>query len=124
VADTDPRQRIFREVDTALTCPVYQGGAVPDPTPARPFAVVRFGNRMSTIPTACRLSIMVWVHDDPGSYLFIDAALKALRTAFREQGNDNNIYQTRWLEDSEDLSDDARGTIVKYSRYELIHTEH
>jgi len=67
---------------------------------------------------------MVWVHDDPGSYLFIDAALKALRTAFREQGNDNNIYQTRWLEDSEDLSDDARGTIVKYSRYELIHTEH
>jgi hypothetical protein len=65
---------------------------------------------------------MVWVHDDPGSYLQIASYLQTLRDWFLTHGNDGQFFEGRWIEDGEDLSDDVRNTICKYSRYDLIHT--
>lgn len=65
----------------------------------------------------------IWVHDRPGDYMAIDAALQRCRTLVEGALGTvtNKLYRAEWLEVSEDLNDPQMGTILKYARIRIIH---
>jgi len=96
-----------------------------DETPdEKPFIVLRFGGDspgiVNTSEGAEALTAVVWVHDNPGSYLGIDAILSELREEMTGPVTEPGGIFSRWLGDSPDLADDMRKTIVRNSTYQLM----
>lgn len=65
---------------------------------------------------------MIFVHDLPGDYLGIDAAIVMLQGLFKDTiDQPNNVVRSRWTETSDDLRDDDMGTIMKYGRIQVFY---
>lgn len=65
----------------------------------------------------------VWVHDDPGDYMAIDAVLKEVEGFFEHAAGTagNSLIRAEWLETSEDFADPEMGTILRWCRFRLIY---
>jgi hypothetical protein len=75
-----------------------------------------------------RVYFQVWVHDfsdaETADYMRIDEVVKQVRAAFHLLGSaEESIWQTRWLETSQDLNDDTLNTVFRYVRFEMIKRE-
>lgn len=70
---------------------------------------------------AAHTNFQVWVHDDPGDYLAIDAVLKELKGVIEDSAGDETVIRGEWLETSEDLEDSEMGTILRYCRFRVVH---
>ena len=68
---------------------------------------------------AIQENYLVFVHDEEGDYLQIDAVLEALRQLFKSVNGDPEVISVTWLENSEDLRDADMGTIMRYGRYQV-----
>lgn len=91
-----------------------------DETPeTKPFIVIRMQAIIPEIPTAMFQDAVVWVHDDPSSYLVIDSILKSLRDDLDGTQPSGDGIGVTWQGDSVDLSDDMRGTILRTSSYRV-----
>lgn len=105
----------------------HQMGSV-DEQPVKPFGIYRMSGDVPGITARGKSRIVnleIWVHDTPGSYLRIDATLRALEEKFdgvahRSAALGENIAEARWLSRSPDLNDDGFKTICKMTSYQLI----
>lgn len=92
----------------------------------KPFLSHRMGVARSIIrddnaTKALTTPLQVWVHDNPGDYLAIDALLEEVRKVLEAAPSSGKFIQARFLEHSEDLADPEMGTILRFSRYLLVH---
>jgi hypothetical protein len=104
---------------------IYEASAAPK-SPQTPYIVNRFLSvvRISGIPSRQKL-LQTWVHDQPGTYVDIEAILRAtLAPTLAAVGETDTgwISDISWEGESEDLYDDATQTIVRYATYRLTGT--
>lgn len=84
----------------------------------RPFIVIRM---LETSRDVGRTQDMtVWIHDNPGSYLHIDALHTAVRATLEGPVTEEGAIACVWQGDGVDAADDARGTIVRPGFYRLV----
>lgn len=105
---------------------IYQGASLQDIPDVKPYLLYRFGTRSRGLSGADGISawvqpLQIFVHDNPGDYVLIDGLLDQLTTLL-QGAHEAPIVRCEWLEDSEDLRDDEMFTIMRFSRYQLIHT--
>lgn len=105
---------------------VWQGESVTAPPSTKPFIVYRMGNTSpdNMVRVARRQYFTVYFHDEanPGDYSQIDDMMQTVMDVFEAAppSPEHNIYEARWLENSSDQDDREMGTILRYSRYQLI----
>lgn len=102
---------------------VYAGDV--DTPPERPFIVLRWGGTANTgLSTVQPRFLTVWVQDEPNDYELIDAIIRRIRTVLvglvGTQHETGWFVGVEWDGDSDDLSDDSHGTILRQSRYTLM----
>ena len=98
---------------------IYSAGELEATPKLKPFMVLRFDTETPEIEEASFQDVTVWVHNEPGSYVDIDAALAAIRQTLEGPvAAPDGVYAT-WLGDSPDLADDARQTLVRNSAFRL-----
>lgn len=99
-----------------------------DTPQARPFVVLRWQNTVPGLGDddtrwVNTRRLQVWAHDDPGDYDRIDQILQRVRVVLKQLVGVNTgesgswIAETNWEGDSDDLSDEAVGTITRNSSY-------
>jgi len=89
----------------------------------KPFLVIRLGESLSEVHSregGESTTAVIWVDDDPGTYVNIDRILKKIRTCLESGAMSGQQIQAIWQGDSQDLSDDARGTVVRNVTYRLV----
>lgn len=92
-----------------------------DVKPPVPYLVYRIGIAVPRIVPAKSANFQVWAHDDRGDYSVIDNLLSLVKDTLISEG-DPDYFAIRWLDDSEDLFDDASVTITRYSRFDMVKT--
>lgn len=110
---------------------VYQAESFDEVHPVpqeKPYLVHRAGEpdsmiREDEVPVIISQPFTLWVHDRPGTYDNIDAVLERLRTTLGTAVGavGEPVFRARWLGSSGDLVDDAMGTIVRNSRWHIVH---
>jgi len=118
------REFVFDRLNGDVALAAFVGdrifGTVPD-NPDRPYVVIRFDPLIPEGSWGEFQDMTVWVHDQPESYTRIDEILPLVRTALQgplSVPGETGIH-VDWSGDSQDLSDDARGTILRTSSYRL-----
>lgn len=92
-------------------------------SPARPFIMLRFGPTVrGAYAGTSQTELQVWVHDEPGDYLRIQAILQAVRAALEGVVASAGAHVARWQGESQDLADDGYGTITRWASYNLVGT--
>jgi hypothetical protein len=89
----------------------------------RPFIVIRLAQDVPEIHSSeggQSTNCLIWVYDEPGSYLGIDTLLKQVRTAIIGPVAQSNGIDAIWLGDSQDLADDEWGVITRNGTYRLV----
>lgn len=91
----------------------------------RPFAVTRWSVSTPGFGKAHTRDLTLWVHDEPGSYNRIDSVLLRAKEVLAEVVATNEegggwVSQIQWLGDSDDLSDDAQGTVTRNSVFRVV----
>lgn len=123
-------QKLIADVGVTAIVPVasiYGGGSVTAPPANKPFIVIRQGTEVrGPYPGISATTVSVWVHDEPGDYLRIGQALKAIRAALVGAGGHTAAtpgatggVACRWAGESDDLADDFLKTIVRNASYSL-----
>lgn len=94
--------------------------------PDKPFAVIGGFNRIGS-SEAGRLVVRqfeIWVHDEPGSYVFIDQVIRELNAHFANlvhfQGETYLLAQVDFVGESDDLQDDAMRTATRSVTYQGV----
>jgi hypothetical protein len=91
--------------------------------PDLPFVVLRFSIGRASASRRGQPSLDVWVYDVPGSYLRIDAFLRACRATLLAaqdlRGSGEHIAQIDWVNDSADLPAEEYGGIVRMGTFTL-----
>lgn len=119
------REWLYATLDGLLTMPVYPSGRLKN-TPSKPFCLYRITSSTKNMAgddaiTVRSVGAMVFIHDDFGDYLQIESTLNTIRDTLNNATNTaNGLVRCTWVEDSEDLRDDELGTILRYSRYQLL----
>lgn len=125
------RKWVFEQINlaTGFTIPperVTSGAqsGVQGDSPTRPFAAVHIGQEQThNSGLAIDVPFEVWVHSDPGSYLFIDAELLGLQThfaaAYPARVLTSAIFDVIWEGNSPDLKDDNFRTIVRFGTWRI-----
>lgn len=103
---------------------VYGPGALEGPPATKPFVVLRQETEIpASIPGRSVSNWSVYVHDDPGDYMRIGAALAAVRAALAPDVQGLGQHPggvCRWAGDSANLSDEVNHTIVRYGSYQFM----
>lgn len=104
---------------------VYQTGAMTTANVAKPFLVYHIGNdtdeQLAENHPAHRIFFQVYIHDEPGDYQQIDKIGDRLKVLLPGQASPTNqIMTTRFLERSQDLSDEVLRTIFHYLRFQWV----
>lgn len=93
----------------------------------KPFLVYGLGNATNenlgedTDHEAWRQFSQIWVHDEGGDYNLIDDIVELIRQAFHGKGSPaHQIITTRWLETSQEFSNETYGTLFRYLRFQHI----
>lgn len=105
---------------------VLQVRSVTETPRQKPFVAHRVGSptplvKDDNLTLAMETPVQVWVHDRPGDYLLIDSILAEIRGVLEVAPAAGSFIQAGWIEDSEDLADPEMGTILRWSRYRLVH---
>lgn len=95
---------------------------------ARPFALYRFSGTLPGVTSRSAskpVRMEVWIHDEPGSYLFIDDTLRTVEDVMDaavhlSAAEGESISQVKYESRSPDLTDDGFGTFCKMSNFTLI----
>jgi hypothetical protein len=90
---------------------------------AKPFIVVRMSTVQNRLDAARSQRALVYAHDEVGSYVRIDNALKEVRAAFNISGpvviGDTRMTAIEDEGESDDLFDDGFGTGVRYAQFRM-----
>jgi hypothetical protein len=101
----------------------YDRSAVLD-TPETPYGVLGWEPELAKGGRRWTYSLNVYVHDNRGDFNRIDAALKAVRAllegTLQYTGLDGTIVQADYRGTSGDQVDQATGTNVKFSSWEVV----
>lgn len=119
--------------NTALTeivpeTSMYGAGSLVGPPEEKPFLVIHLGDEFR-LPGVSRSLAYVWAHDEAGTYLQIDTVLDLVRDVLcgpgktvgnvpRENGAGGIAVQ--WDGNGPDQADDALGTLMRRSTYQLM----
>lgn len=99
-----------------------QQGAMDNP-PARPFAVVGFSDRPRSEVGSPQPRLVIWIHDDRGSYVGIDSIIEYLEKNLPGkvplEDDTHRIINIRWEGSSPDLTDDGYGTNTRNAEFTL-----
>jgi hypothetical protein len=87
----------------------------------KPLIVLRMHTEFPVARMGGRGYMQLWAHDKPGSYLKIDDILAESRKAIESIPPQNTFLEAKWIETGVDLRDDAMGTVVRYSRFQITH---
>lgn len=109
--------------DTIPVDRIYGSGAVEVVPNTKPFMVIRMETQVPELndgdePEITSMNMSLWVHDEPGSYVTIDAVLAAARAIL--VGTVPSALACMWQGDTGDLADDTYKTITRSSSYRLI----
>jgi hypothetical protein len=99
---------------------IHHRGTLQETPTERPFEVLRFENETPELEEASFQDVTIWVHDNPGSYMNIDAILRQIRMTLEGPVTSQEGIMAIWQGDSPDLFDDERGTIVRNTSYRLV----
>jgi hypothetical protein len=97
-----------------------------DTPQVRPFLVLNWGVTSPGLETVRRRVLQVWIHDDPGDYARIDRCLDSVYKALFDIAGINTgtvdkwISQVIWDAFSENMSDDAGGTIMRHADFTIV----
>lgn len=91
-----------------------------DSKPTPPYLVYRFNPATPRIVPAMSQNFQIWAHDKPGDYSQIDTLLELVKVNLTSQEAFGNFYEVAWIEDSEDLFDEASETITRLSRFVMV----
>lgn len=73
---------------------------------------------------AYRQFFQIWIHDEGGSYLLIDQIVHRLRKLLVGQTDPGSkVSAVRWLENSQEFSNQTYNTIFRYARFQAIISE-
>lgn len=89
----------------------------------RPCIVIRMeedGKAFRGAESARNRQATIWVHDDFGSFLRIDAILGAIKLALEGAPAAPGVVCAEWQGDSIDLNDADQGTLVRNSSFKLV----
>lgn len=99
---------------------IFGSGAISG-RPKAPFIQLRVGgDRGVRAVPATDTEVLVYAHDDPGSYLRVDRILSAAREALTADVTEDTGISAEWQGDSPDLADDGYDTITRNSSYRLL----
>lgn len=103
----------------------YQGGGLRTAELVKPYLVYHMGNDtselLSELSLAGRQFLTIYIHDEYGDYQLIDDIGNRLKALLQGAGSAvDNVILTRYLERSQDLSDETQNTIFRYLRFQLI----
>lgn len=116
------RTWMYQTVKEALSDPevkVFGSGSLPDTPKVRPFVIITMSTNTRDAAVASQQEVTVWVHDEPGGYTRIDNIITTIRNSVEGPVTEEGGVFAHWTGDSDDLSDDGRGTIVRTSTYIL-----
>ncbi len=112
---------------------IFQAESLDGPPRTKPFLIWRMGNTSpdNDVPQARRQYVTLYAHDmaKPGEYSRIDKIPDAAIKAMVQAGIDhpakkaNKIVAVRFLEMSADFDDREMGTILRYSRFQIVLAE-
>lgn len=90
-----------------------------------PSIVLSWSQVTPGIGEVTRRELLLYAHDQPGDYDNIVAILARAKEVILALGPTNKddtscVVATQWLGDSQDLSDDAYGSIMKYSTFTIV----
>jgi hypothetical protein len=88
-----------------------------------PFAIYRIVDAPPTVVGSPQPRLEVWIHDNRGSYVRIDALIELVRTvlvaAVPMENSTHRIVDVEWTGDSPDLVDDGYNTNTRNARFTL-----
>jgi hypothetical protein len=104
---------------------VFQSSGMTTANLKKPYLVYHIGNdtseQLAEDHPAHRIFFQVYIHDEPGDYQKIDDIGDRVKVLLLGQGSPSNqIINTRFLECSQDLSDETLRTIFRYLRFQWI----
>jgi len=103
---------------------IYGPGRLEGPPDTKPFIVIRQEAEVpASIPSRSVSNWSVYAHDDPGDYMRIGDALRAVRAALAPDAQGLGQHPggiCRWAGDSANLSDEVNRTICRYGSYQFI----
>lgn len=107
---------------------IFQGESMDGAPATKPFVIYRFGN--SSPDNGYRLAerqyFTIYMHDEgqPGTYDLIDKIRTEVMRIFEEApaAPEYKIVEARYLETSSDQDDREMGTVLRYSRFQLIYS--
>lgn len=105
--------------DAALTAivpaaSVHGAGSLLVPPDRKPFLIVNLAPLLrGPFPGVRWQDCTVWAHDEPGSYLRIDNILDQVERVLSPSVSSGDYVQTVFQGRSQDLTDDALGTITR-----------
>ena len=106
---------------------IHGAGSLTKPPAKKPFIIINFGALISgAFPGLDLQNVTLWVHDEPGSYQRITAALAAIRASLAPDGGRQGrvvgvpgAIAARWQGDSADINDEGLRTIARNTTYQL-----
>lgn len=70
---------------------------------------------------ADRQFFQIWIHDEGGDYTQIDDMIEVVKDLLRNASSKaDNVIMVRWLETSQEFSDQTMNTIFRYIRFQAI----
>lgn len=93
----------------------------------KPFLVYGLGNDTNEHLSdeddheAHRQFFQIWIHDEGGDYSVIDDGVQAVKDLMKgASSKEFSITTVRWLETSQEFSDQTMNTIFRYIRFQAI----
>lgn len=104
---------------------IFQGSSMLTATTPKPYIVYHLGNntdeRLAEDHPASRFFFQLYVYDEVGDYVQIDAIGDTLRTLLTGTGSKaEGIVTTRYLERSQDLIDEKLRAAFNYLRFQWV----
>jgi hypothetical protein len=99
---------------------ILPAGRLSEPPSVKPFIVLRLDPATYEFADVMSQGATIWVHDEPGSYLRIDAIIEAIHAALNGQVAEPKAIAAVWQGDSLDMSDDSYKTILRTTSYRLV----
>lgn len=102
----------------------YPAGSL-DAAPDKPFIEIKVGPRQpGPFAGVGENYADVWVHDEAGTYMTIDAAIEEIKAALSGAERSQAVSASggvvaQWTGDSDELADDGYGTICRYTSFKL-----
>ena len=118
------REFVFNRLNDSLSLNALVGNRIYSTVkgdPGKPFIVIRFDPVFPDVVGGEFQNMTIWVHDQSQSYERIDTILPLIRAALEgpvAMAGETGIH-VDWSGESGDLSDDARGTILRNATFRL-----